>query len=88
MEYGNYMGKYMERQRLQKVAVAKTTKGSHYDAISVMAPTLTVAEQFYSSNGVPISEDKGDFWSKNYPNRYDFTIIPDEGNNKHYLKNR
>lgn len=53
-----------------------------------MAPTLTVAEQFYSSNGVPISEDKGDFWSKNYPNRYDFTIIPDEGNNKHYLKNR
>ena len=71
---------------LQKVAVAKTTKGSHYDAISVMAPTLTVAEQFYSSNGVPISEDKGDFWSKNYPNRYDFTIIPDEGNNKHYLK--
>lgn len=71
---------------LQKVAVAKTTKGSHYDAISVMAPTLTVAEQFYSSNGVPISEDKGDFWSKNYPNRYEFTIIPDEGNNKHYLK--
>ena len=71
---------------LQKVAVAKTTKGSHYDAISVMAPTLTVAEQFYSSNGVPISEDKGDFWSKNYLNRYEFTIIPDEGNNKHYLK--
>lgn len=71
---------------LQKVAVAKTTKGSHYDAISVMAPTLTVAEQFYSSNGVPISEDKRDFWSKNYPNRYEFTIIPDEGNNKHYLK--
>ena len=71
---------------LQKVAVAKTTKGSHYDAISVMAPTLTVAEQFYSSNGVPISEDKGDFWSKNYPNRYEVTIIPDEGNNKHYLK--
>lgn len=71
---------------LQKVAVAKTTKGSHYDAISVMAPTLTVAEQFYSSNGVPISEDKGDFWSKNYSNRYEFTIIPDEGNNKHYLK--
>ena len=68
---------------LQKVAVAKTTKGSHYDAISVMAPTLTVAEQFYSSNGVPISEDKGDFWSKNYLNRYEFTIIPD---NKHYLK--
>lgn len=71
---------------LQKVAIAKTTKGSHYDAISVMAPTLTVAEQFYSSNGVPISEDKEDFWSTNYSNRYDVTTIPDEGNNKHYFK--
>ena len=40
---------------LQKVAVAKTTKDSYYDAISVMAPTLTVAEQVDSFNGVPIS---------------------------------
>ena len=53
MEYGNYMGSTWNVNGLQKVAVAKTTKGSHYDAISVMAPTLTVAEQFYSSNGVP-----------------------------------
>lgn len=49
---------------LQKVAVAKTTKGSHYDAISVMAPTLTVAEQFYSSNGVPSPKIKETFGRK------------------------
>lgn len=71
---------------LQKASMAKTTKGNFYDAFSLLAPTLTIAEQFYSSNGVPIAEDKGEFWSTNYSNRYDITTIPDEGNNKYYLE--
>lgn len=71
---------------LQKVAMAKHTKGGHYDAVSVLGPTLTVAEAFYSSNGVPISEDNSEFWITHYPNRYDITTIPDEGNNKYYLQ--
>ena len=71
---------------LQTVAMAKTTKGTNYEARSVLGPTLTVAEEFYSSNGVPISEDNGDFWSTHYSDRYDITTIPDEGNNKYYLQ--
>ena len=71
---------------LQTVAMAKHTKGSHYNARSVLGPTLSVAEAFYSSNGVPISEDNSDFWTANYPNRYEITTIPDEGNNKYYLQ--
>ena len=63
---------------LQTVAMAKHTKGSHYNARSVLGPTLSVAEAFYSSNGVPISEDNSDFWTANYPNRYEITTIPDE----------
>lgn len=66
--------------------MAKHTKGSHYNARSVLGPTLSVAEAFYSSNGVPISEDNSDFWTANYPNRYEITTIPDEGNNKYYLQ--
>lgn len=34
---------------LQTVAMAKHTKGSHYNARSVLGPTLSVAEAFYSS---------------------------------------
>jgi len=71
---------------LQTVAMAKTTKGSNYNARSVLGPTLTVAEQFYSSNGVPLNEDNSDFWTTNYQNRYEVTTIPDEGNNKYYLE--
>ena len=71
---------------LQTVAMAKHTKGSHYNARSVLGPTLSVAEAFYSSNGVPISEDNSDFWTANYPYRYEITTIPDEGNNKYYLQ--
>lgn len=71
---------------LQTVAMAKHTKGSHYDARSVLGPTLAVAEAFYSSNGVPISEDNSEYWMNNYPNRYDVTTIPDEGNNKYYFQ--
>ena len=35
---------------------------------------------------MPISEDNSDFWTANYPNRYEITTIPDEGNNKYYLQ--
>ena len=40
---------------LQTAAMAKHTKGNNYNARSVLGPTLSVAEAFYSSNGVPIS---------------------------------
>lgn len=44
---------------------------------SFAAPTLTTAEQFYSSNGVPIDEDK-DWLSKGwYGNRYNLSAADD-----------
>lgn len=71
---------------IQNQAMAKHTKGNYYTARSVLGPTLTVAEEFYSENGVPINEDNGDFWSNEYINRYTPHIIEDEGNNKYYME--
>ena len=71
---------------LQTQSMAKLSTGNNYNARSVLGPTLTVAEQFYSSNGVPISEDKEEFWTANYPYRYEYKTIEDEGNNKYYLE--
>ena len=71
---------------LETVAMAKHTKGNNWNARSVLAPTLSVAETFYSSHGVPISEDNGAFWSENYPKRYSIMTIPDEGDNRYILE--
>lgn len=71
---------------LETQSMAKLSTGNNYNARSVLGPTLTVAEEFYSANGVPISEDNGEFWSANYPYRYEYRTIGDEGNNKYYLE--
>lgn len=71
---------------LETQSMGKLTTGNNWNARSVLGPTLTVAEEFYSVNGVPISEDKGEFWSTNYPYRYEPRTIEDEGNNKYYLE--
>lgn len=73
-----------ELQTLSMTKISSTR--SYYGARSILSPTLTVAEQFYSSNGVPIEEDNGAFWTANYPNRYNVTTIPDEGINKYILE--
>lgn len=71
---------------LETQSMGKLTTGNNWQARSVLGPTLTVAEEFYSENGVPISEDKGEFWSANYPYRYEYRAIEDKGNNKYYLE--
>ena len=53
--------------------------------LSLLAPTLAIAEQFHSSNGVPLEEDISYFWANNFPNRHSITTIPDEGINRHIL---
>lgn len=72
---------------LQTVSMPRlSAKKSPYALNSVMGPTLDVAEQFYTSNGVPMSEDKTSFWAANYGNRYKPIVIPDEGDNKHLME--
>lgn len=72
---------------LQTLAMTKIASNkAYYEARSLLAPTLTIAEQFYSDNGVPIEEDNGAFWSLNYTDRYSVTTIPDEGINKYILE--
>lgn len=71
---------------LQTQAMAKMSTGTYYEARSVLGPTLTVAESFYSENGVPLSEDNSEFWTENYPYRYEYRTIKDEGNNKYYME--
>lgn len=71
---------------LQTQSMAKMTTGSHYEARSVLGPTLKVAECFYSNNGVPLEEDKSEFWSMHYAQRYTPMTIENEGANKYYLE--
>jgi SusD family. len=71
---------------LQTQSMGKLTTGNNWQARSVLGPTLATVETFYSSNGVPISEDNGEFWAENYPNRYQYSTIEDEGNNKYYFE--
>lgn len=47
---------------------------------SNLAPTLNVAEQFYSNNGVPIEEDN----TFDYAGRYDLVIAP--ADHKYYIQ--
>ncbi|MDR2562458.1 MAG: RagB/SusD family nutrient uptake outer membrane protein [Prevotellaceae bacterium] len=72
---------------LQTLSMAKSSTGAYYTARSLLSPTLTVAEQFYSSNGVPISEDTTSlFWGVKYPDRYEIATIADVWNNKYYME--
>ena len=50
------------------------------------SPTMRIAEQFYSSNGVPISEDKD--WVENgwYSDRFNSRLSTPEDNHQYYLK--
>ena len=70
---------------LQAFAAPKAPGRGHWFARSLLAPTLDVAEQFHSSNGVPIEEDNSYFWTNNFLHRHSITTIPDEGINRHIL---
>ena len=70
---------------LQSFAMAKAPGHSHWFARSLLAPTLDVAEQFHSSNGVPLEEDNSYFWTNNFLTRHSIVTIPDEGINRHIL---
>ena len=48
------------------------------------APTLDIAEMFYSSNGVPIEEDKEWIDSNDYSERYQVATATEE--NKYFVK--
>ena len=57
-----------------------------HGTMSLLASTLDVAEQFFSSNGVFISEDNSPFWTDNFANRHSVTTIPAEGINQYILE--
>lgn len=72
---------------IQQLSLPKMSSiNNHWQAFSLLAPTLTVAEEFYSSNGVPIEEDNSAFWASNYVNRYTIMTVPDVGDNKYKLE--
>jgi hypothetical protein len=68
--------------QLQRVSTARTeaVQGSMTSIVCEMAPTLRIAEQFYTKNGVPINEDKD--WS--YVNRYKTRVA--DGSAPYYLR--
>lgn len=59
---------------------------NNYVARSLLAPTMKVAETFYSDNGVPIEEDKGTYWATEYDQRYETTATPNEEPNQYNIE--
>lgn len=68
---------------LQKVCMirTKTDQASNNNLLSIMSPTLDIAEQFYTKNGVPIDEDTN--WGY-YDKRYKTHVA--EPDHKYYIK--
>lgn len=65
--------KYMQRLACPKLDPARL---GNQDPLGQLAPTMKIAEQFYSKNGVPIEEDK----TYDYANRYAIrTVSTDDG---------
>lgn len=72
---------------LQTCAMAMlSSTNNNYAVTSVLAPCFSVVEDFYSSNGVPMEEDKSSYWMTNFSDRYNYTTVPDEGINKYILE--
>lgn len=72
---------------LQQLSYPKISSTlNNWNAYSMLSPTMEVAEQFYSNNGVPIEEDNGEYWTAEYKNRYRPTVIPDEYPNQYNLQ--
>lgn len=67
---------------LQQLALARIdpARGDNLAIISMLAPTMKMAELFYSNNGVPITEDKD--W--NYAQRNNLRIA--KSDEKYYIK--
>lgn len=75
-------GSLKDDQKLQRVCCLRTniSQAGSDDALSMMSPTLDVAEMFYTNNGVPIGEDKN--WD--YENRYKTSVAQDA--DKYFIK--
>lgn len=72
---------------LQSLSMAKlSTQNNNYQAFSLLGPTLSVVEAFYSKNGVPTNEDNSPYWTDNYADRFSTTTVPDEDINKYILE--
>ena len=68
-----------DASNVQKYCMPALSSGFRVASVRAqLTPTLATAENFYSSNGVPIEEDKE--WEANnwYNNRYQTTIAPEE----------
>ena len=68
-----------DASNVQKYCMPALSSGFRVASVRAqLTPTLATAENFYSSNGVPIEEDKE--WAENnwYDNRYQTTVAPEE----------
>lgn len=86
--WGNTLSMTSQTQQYAMPLLATGPRSSS-GAKGVIAPTLTMAELFYSKNGVPIKEDKT--WD--FTNRFNLRTIPtndvdnpDNVYNKYYIK--
>ena len=76
--YSNSQLGRIQTQAMPRLDPGRTTNES---ALGQLAPTLKMAELFYTENGVPITEDKE--WD--YAERY--SLKKAEGNDKNYILN-
>lgn len=72
--------------RNSQVRLVRLTPERLNDATSEWAPTIKMAQKYYSTNGVPIEEDKQ--WKNNgwYENRFKIRPEASAGDEKYYVK--
>ena len=75
-----------ERSRMATTRVLRLSSENMHSVNGGWAPTMKIIESFYTSNGVPMNEDKD--WSQNgwYAKRYQIRPKPSSGDEKYLIK--
>jgi hypothetical protein len=83
--WGNTNNNYEYLQRCSWPRLMRLTPSTLGHAHAEWAPTMKIVEKFYSSNGVPIEEDRQ--WSEEwYRRRYEIRPEPSSGDEIYYVK--
>ena len=65
---------------LQSLSYVRYNANQTVGTLNMLAPTMDVAERFYSANGLPIEEDK----NFDYENRYEIGIV--QANQRYFMR--
>ncbi len=78
---GSGLGAFPSYGNMQRALMARVYTEDTRSEVGMMSASSNMAELFYTSNGVPISEDKS--WP--YGDRYNFDVVKNGSGNEYYM---